>query len=88
MADTPSFTASNPVDGAHVPVPHFGLLMTIPAWKRLAERLVEAGVSFVIPPGVRFEGQAGEQWTMFLCDPSGNALEFKAFACDSQIFAR
>lgn len=78
---------TNPVDGHEVPVPHFGLILTVPDFHQLAARLHAAGVEFVIEPHVRFEGQAGEQWTMFLLDPSGNALEFKAFADDSQVFA-
>jgi extradiol dioxygenase family protein len=77
----------NPVDGHDVPVPHFGLILTVPRFQQLAERLREAGTEFVIEPYVRFEGQTGEQWTMFLLDPAGNALEFKAFADDSQVFA-
>ncbi len=77
----------NPVDGHDVPVPHFGLILTIPEFHKLADRLRAANVEFVIEPHVRFEGQTGEQWTMFLLDPAGNALEFKAFADDSQVFA-
>lgn len=77
----------NPVDGHDVPVPHFGLILEVGEFKALAERLRAAGTQFVIEPYVRFEGQAGEQWTMFLLDPAGNALEFKAFADDSQVFA-
>jgi extradiol dioxygenase family protein len=77
----------NPVDGHDVPVPHFGLILEVEEFKALAERLWAAGTEFVIEPYVRFEGQAGEQWTMFLLDPAGNALEFKAFADDSQVFA-
>jgi extradiol dioxygenase family protein len=69
-----------------VPVPHFGLILTIPEFHKLADRLREAGTAFVIEPYVRFAGQTGEQWTMFLLDPAGNALEFKAFADDSQVF--
>ncbi len=78
----------NPVDGHDVPVPHFGLLLQIPQFHELADRLRAAGTEFVIEPYLRFEGQAGEQWTMFLLDPAGNALEFKAFADDGQVFAR
>jgi extradiol dioxygenase family protein len=78
---------SNPVDGHDVPVPHFGLILTVPEFQDLADRLRAAGTEFVIEPYVRFEGQAGEQWTMFLLDPAGNALEFKAFADDAQVFA-
>jgi extradiol dioxygenase family protein len=77
----------NPVDGHDVPVPHFGLILTIAEFHDLATRLRAAGTDFVIEPYLRFEGQPGEQWTMFLYDPAGNALEFKAFADDSQIFA-
>ncbi|WP_043630184.1 VOC family protein [Nonomuraea candida] len=79
--------AHNPVDGHDVPIPHFGLLLTIPEFHKLADRFREAGVAFVIEPYLRFEGLPGEQWTMFLLDPAGNALEFKAFADDSQVFA-
>lgn len=81
-------TLSNPVDGHDVPVPHFGVLLTPNEWADLAERLRTARVTFVIEPHTRFAGQVGEQSTMFLLDPSGNALEFKAFADDSQVFAR
>ncbi|MFF1694895.1 VOC family protein [Streptomyces sp. NPDC058257] len=77
----------NPVDGHDVPVPHFGLVLTVDAFQKLAERLRTADTEFVIEPYVRFAGQQGEQWTMFLLDPAGNALEFKAFADDSQVFA-
>ena len=77
----------NPVDGHDVPVPHFGLLLTVADFHQLADRLRAADTAFVIEPYVRFEGQTGEQWTMFLLDPAGNALEFKAFADDSQVFA-
>jgi hypothetical protein len=77
----------NPVDGHDVPVPHFGLILSIPAFHELAGRLRAAGISFEIEPYVRFQGETGEQWTMFLYDPAGNALEFKAFADDSRVFA-
>jgi extradiol dioxygenase family protein len=80
-------TLTNVVDGDHVPVPHFGVLLAPDAWRSLADRLTAAGTSFVIEPHTRFAGQVGEQSTMFLLDPSGNALEFKAFADDSQVFA-
>ncbi|MEO8455811.1 MAG: VOC family protein [Sphingomicrobium sp.] len=79
--------ASNPVDGENVPVPHFGLVLPMDAWKALAQRLERAGVEFVIPPTVRFAGQPGEQATMFFRDPAGNALEFKAMADPSKLFA-
>lgn len=77
----------NPVDGHDVPVPHFGLLLEVGQFQELADRLRAAGAEFVIEPYLRFEGQPGEQWTMFLLDPAGNALEFKAFADDAQVFA-
>ena len=83
---TPSVT--NPVDGHDVPVPHFGVVLTMAGWQDLADRLTAAGVAFVMAPTVRFKGQAGEQATMFFCDPSGNALEFKAFADRGRLFAR
>ena len=79
--------ASNPVDGHDVPVPHFGVVLAIDEWRALADRLTAAGTRFVIEPHIRFEGQAGEQATMFFRDPSGNAVEIKAFADDSALFA-
>jgi len=79
---------TNRVDGDAVPVPHFGVLLTPATWRVLAERLRSAEVQFVIEPHTRFAGQPGEQSTMFLLDPAGNALEFKAFADDSRVFAR
>jgi extradiol dioxygenase family protein len=79
---------TNPVDGEDVPVPHFGVVLDKQAWQRLAERLTNAGIEFVIPPTVRFEGQPGEQATMFFLDPAGNALEFKAMADPENLFAR
>jgi extradiol dioxygenase family protein len=79
---------ANPVDGHDVPVPHFGVVLTMPDWQALADRLTRAGVRFVIEPHIRFKGQSGEQATMFFLDPSGNALEFKAFADLGQLFAR
>jgi extradiol dioxygenase family protein len=80
--------ATNPVDGEDVPVPHFGLVLEMGDWKALAERLEAAGTDFVIPPTVRFAGQPGEQATMFLLDPAGNALEFKAMANPANLFAK
>ena len=79
---------ANPVDGHDVPVPHFGVVLTMADWQALAERLRAAGTRFGIEPHIRFVGQPGEQATMFFCDPSGNALEFKAFANDDMIFAK
>lgn len=86
--DSVAARASNAVDGEEVPVPHFGIVLPIAEWKALAERLVEADASFVIPPTVRFEGLPGEQATMFLLDPAGNALEFKAMAKPENLFAK
>ncbi|WP_155264853.1 VOC family protein [Sphingomonas segetis] len=80
--------ATNRVDGDEVPVPHFGIVLRMKEWKALAARLEQAGVEFVIAPTVRFEGQAGEQATMFFLDPAGNALEFKAMADPARLFAR
>ena len=78
---------TNPVDGHDVPVPHFGVVLTMADWRALADRLRGAGIRFGIEPHIRFEGQVGEQATMFFRDPSGNALEFKAFADDAMLFA-
>jgi extradiol dioxygenase family protein len=77
---------TNSVDGHDVPVPHFGLVLTVDGFQALARRLVDADTEFVIAPYVRFQGEPGEQWTMFFLDPSGNALEFKAFADPAQLF--
>ena len=79
--------ATNPVDGEQVPSSHFGAILEIAEWKALAEKLVALDTQFLIKPQIRFEGEIGEQATMFFKDPSGNALEFKAFADKSQIFA-
>ena len=76
------------VDGDNVPVRHFGLVLPMDEWQRLAERFRAAGMEFVIEPYVRFQGQPGEQATMFLMDPFGNALEFKAFSDPARLFAR
>src|SRR3954468_24619742 len=80
--------SSNEVDGENVPVPHFGIVLSMEDWETLAERLTDADVEFVIPPTVRFAGQPGEQATMFLLDPAGNALEFKAMANPQNLFAK
>lgn len=86
--DTPRRVAgTNPVDGHDVPVPHFGLVLPVDEFKVLADKLTSVGTKFVIEPYVRFEGEPGEQWTMFFLDPAGNALEFKAFADLNQLFA-
>lgn len=79
---------TNPVDGEDVPVPHFGLVLAMDQWKALAEKLQAAGTHFVIEPTVRFAGLPGEQATMFLFDPAGNALEFKAMADPAKLFAK
>ena len=80
--------ATNPVDGENVPVPHFGIVLPRDAWNELASRLERGGQEFVIAPTVRFEGEPGEQATMFLLDPAGNALEFKAMADLRKLFAK
>lgn len=80
--------STNPVDGHEVPVPHFGVIVSPAQFDELAERVRRAGVSFVIEPYVRFRGEPGEQSTMFFLDPSGNALEFKAFADRSRVFEK
>ena len=80
--------STNPVDGEAVPVPHFGVVLPMADWKQLAEKLQTAGTRFVIEPTVRFEGQPGEQATMFFLDPAGNALEFKAMADPAKLFAK
>lgn len=80
-------SSENPVDGHDVPVPHFGVVLTMHRWKALASELEDTSIEFVIKPHIRFEGQPGEQATMFLLDPSGNPLEFKAFPdIDKQLF--
>ena len=78
--------STNPVDGHQVPVRHWGVILTMEAWHTLVQRLRQKQVEFVIEPYIRFQGQPGEQATLFLQDPSGNALEFKAFAKDEMIF--
>ena len=88
VPDAGARAASNPVDGHDVPVPHFGLVLAITDWEKLAARLEAADVAFVIPPTIRFRGQPGEQATMFFRDPSGNAIETKAFADLGRLFAR
>lgn len=86
-AFTPAAHA-NRVDGHDVPVPHFGVVLGWDAWQALAARLTAEGTAFIIAPGIRFAGEVGEQATFFLYDPSGNALEFKAFRDPSRLFAR
>jgi len=81
-------SAAHDVDGDNVPVRHFGVILDMDAWHALADKLRAAGTRFVIEPHVRFKDQPGEQATMFLLDPSGNALEFKAFADRSKVFEK
>jgi uncharacterized protein len=88
LADPGDEAAANPVDGDQVPVRHFGLILARGDWDALAKRLQQAGTPFLIEPRVRFKGRPGEQATMFVKDPSGNALEFKSFADEATIFAR
>jgi uncharacterized protein len=78
----------NEVDGDKVPVRHFGVVLPMNEWEALSDRLKSAGIKFIIEPHIRFKGQAGEQATMFFLDPSGNALEFKAFQDIGQLFAK
>lgn len=79
---------ANPVDGHDVPVPHFGVVLDMASWQKLADRLTAAGIDFIIEPHIRFRGAPGEQATMFFLDPSGNPLEFKAFNdIEGQLFA-
>ena len=80
--------ATNAVDGDQVPVRHFGVVLSMDEWHTLARRLQDAGTRFVIEPHIRFKGQTGEQATMFFLDPSGNALEFKAFENPASLFAK
>lgn len=88
MANIKEEAHHNPVDGQHVPVPHFGVVLSMEDWNELAHRLKKHEVKFIIEPYIRFEGEPGEQATMFFKDPSGNALEFKAFKDLGQLFAK
>jgi extradiol dioxygenase family protein len=88
VPEHPGPAGHNQVDDHSVPVPHFGAILSIPDFHALADRLRAAGTEFVIEPYLRFAGEPGEQWTMFFLDPAGNALEFKAFADESQVFAK
>lgn len=88
LAEQAAPAANNPVDGHDVPVPHFGIVLEMGDWQALAARLKAAGIAFLIEPHIRFRGQPGEQATMFFRDPSGNAVEMKAFANLEQLFAR
>ncbi|CUH68402.1 putative dioxygenase of extradiol dioxygenase family protein [Thalassovita gelatinovora] len=85
---TPFATSDTGKVGDHmVPMPHLGVVLELPQWQQLAHRLQAAEVAFVIPPSVRFQGEPGEQWTMFFRDPSGNPIEIKGFADFDRIFA-
>ena len=81
-------TKENPVDGKSVPVRHFGVILPWEKWESLSKKLIKINTEFIIEPYVRFEGEVGEQATMFFLDPSGNALEFKSFKDSSQVFAK
>jgi extradiol dioxygenase family protein len=85
--DEVAHRSTSAVDGDDVPVRHFGVVLSVPEWKALAAKLVAANARFVIEPHVRFEGEVGEQHTLFILDPSGNALEFKAFEDPTRLFA-
>lgn len=76
------------VGGVKVPMPHFGLVLALPDWQAMAKRLEDAGTDFVLRPQVRYEGEPGEQWTMFFCDPFGNPIEIKGFASLEGLYAR
>jgi extradiol dioxygenase family protein len=80
--------STNAVDGEDVPARHFGAILTLPEWQAMVEKLETAKIKFVIEPQIRFVGEPGEQATMFFLDPSGNAIEFKAFADDAMVFAK
>ena len=87
LPKTDLHAGTNDVDGEQVPLPHFGVVLDMATWRGLARRLEEAGTKFVIAPTERFSGEVGEQATLFLRDPSGHALEFKALADQSRLFA-
>ncbi|WP_339720705.1 VOC family protein [uncultured Paraglaciecola sp.] len=87
VSSMPSLPNHNQVDNHDVPVPHFGVVLPWQDWQQLADKLKASSIDFVIEPHIRFEGQIGEQGTMFFHDPSGNALEFKAFQDMQQLFA-
>jgi uncharacterized protein len=88
LSENAGIVHRNKVDADHVPVPHFGIVLPMDEFKNFAEKLKSKGVEFIIEPKIRFEGEVGEQATMFFLDPSGNALEFKSFADFSQVFAK
>ncbi len=86
-ASGPVHSHMSDVDGHDVPIPHFGVVLTMEQWQELARRVRGHGVRFILEPSIRFEGEVGEQATMFFLDPSGNALEFKGFRDMAQLFA-
>ena len=86
LSSTASAQISNPVDGDNIPVPHFGVILDFQEFDALAERLRKNNQEFIVEPRTRFKGEAGEQRTMFICDPSNNAIEFKAFASLDKLF--
>jgi extradiol dioxygenase family protein len=86
VAEMPILPGPNDVDSKAVPVPHFGVVLSMDEWQELAQKLIEAKQKFIIEPYVRFAGKVGEQGTFFLLDPAGNALEFKGFVDESQLF--
>ena len=88
LAAPETATPTNGVDGEQVPVRHFGVILSTSDWQAMAAKLQRAGVAFIIEPQTRFAGEPGEQSTLFFKDPSGNALEFKAFADDAMVFAK
>jgi extradiol dioxygenase family protein len=88
LVDKNDHPASNSVDGDDVPASHFGVVLTMSQWRELKKQLLDKKIQFIIEPKIRFIGEPGEQATMFFLDPSGNALEFKAFNDDNQIFAK
>jgi extradiol dioxygenase family protein len=88
LCEPPADAAVSEVDGENVPVRHFGLILTMAEWEVVTAKLRNAGTDFIIEPQIRFKGQAGEQATCFFLDPSGNALELKAFADEAMIFAK
>jgi extradiol dioxygenase family protein len=87
VAKMPNTAAHNEVDSHAVPVPHFGVVLAWDDWQQLADKLSAAEIHFILEPSIRFKGQVGEQATLFFLDPSGNALEFKAFKDLNQLFA-
>lgn len=86
LADNINSTKTNDVDGDNIPIRHFGVILSLPKWNELVKRLKNLNVEFLIKPHVRFENLKGEQHTLFIKDPDGNALEFKAFKNDKMIF--